>query len=172
MCASAICGSLTDLAFDLEGYLWQLVNCIVTASYSLHLRGVMDHVVAHTMKNTPLDECSMVFYNNFLSLPLLFLLTWWSGELDLLMDDSALRNTTFILVACASAVVAFSISFASLWFLSTTTATSYSLVGSLNKIPVAIIGLVAFNVPWDTKNLASILVGLLAGIVFVKAKSS
>lgn len=68
--------------------------------------------------------------------------------------------------------VAFSISFASLWFLSTTTATSYSLVGSLNKIPVAIIGLVAFNVPWNMENLASILVGLVAGIVFVKAKSA
>lgn len=68
--------------------------------------------------------------------------------------------------------VAFSISFASLWFLSTTTATSYSLVGSLNKIPVAIIGLVAFNVPWNLENLASILVGLVAGIVFVKAKSA
>ena len=26
MCASAICGSITDLAFDLEGYLWQLVR--------------------------------------------------------------------------------------------------------------------------------------------------
>lgn len=55
-------------------------------------------------------------------------------------------------------------------FLSTTTATNYSLVGSLNKIPVALIGLVAFNVPWSSENLASILVGLLAGIIFVKAK--
>ena len=55
-------------------------------------------------------------------------------------------------------------------FLSTTTATSYSLVGSLNKIPVAVIGLVAFNVPWSIENLASILVGLSAGIIFVKAK--
>ena len=55
-------------------------------------------------------------------------------------------------------------------FLSTTTATSYSLVGSLNKIPVAVIGLVAFNVPWSVENLASILVGLFAGIIFVKAK--
>ena len=26
MCASAVCGSITDLAFDLEGYLWQLVR--------------------------------------------------------------------------------------------------------------------------------------------------
>ena len=43
-------------------------------------------------------------------------------------------------------------------------------MGSLNKIPVAVIGLVAFNVPWSIENLASILVGLSAGIIFVKAK--
>lgn len=55
-------------------------------------------------------------------------------------------------------------------FLSTTTATTFSLVGSLNKIPVALIGLVAFKVPWSVENLASIAVGLLAGIVFVVAK--
>ena len=97
---------------------------------------------------------------------------WWSGEVDVLMYDSALRNPTFILVACASALVAFTISFASLWFLSTTTATTYSLVGSLNKVPVAFIGLIAFDVPWNLKNLASVFVGLIAGIVFAKAKSS
>lgn len=31
-------------------------------------------------------------------------------------------------------------SFTSLWFLSTTTPTIYSLVGSLNKVPLALIG--------------------------------
>ena len=60
MCASALCGSITDLAFDLEGYLWQLVNCLFTASYSLYLRGVMDKVVALTVNKTRLDEFSMV----------------------------------------------------------------------------------------------------------------
>ena len=42
MGVSAICASATDLAFDLNGYLWQLVNCMFTAGYSLYLRGVMD----------------------------------------------------------------------------------------------------------------------------------
>lgn len=112
-----------------------------------------------------------VFYNNVLSLPLIAVLMWWYGELTTVIYEPALQNPMFLIAASASALVAFSISFASLWFLSTTTATSYSLVGSLNKIPVAIIGLVAFNVPWNLENLASILVGLVAGIVFVKAKS-
>jgi GDP-mannose transporter len=83
-----------------------------------------------------------------------------------------LQDPYFLLAACASALLAFFMSFASLWFLSTTTATTYSLVGSLNKIPVALIGLVAFNVPWSLQNLASVLVGLVAGIIFVKAKAS
>lgn len=124
------------------------------------------------MNKTRLDEFSMVFYNNLLSLPLISVLMWWYGELDSVLYEPALGNPMFLIAAMASALVAFGISFASLWFLSTTTATSYSLVGSLNKIPVAVIGLVAFDVPWNMENLASIMVGLIAGIVFVKAKAT
>lgn len=51
-----------------------------------------------------------------------------------------------------------------------TTATIYSLVGALNKIPVAIFGLVIFREPTNPKNLASIILGLLAGVLFVRAK--
>eukprot|EP00983_Pelagomonas_calceolata_P030374 953256-Pelagomonas_calceolata.AAC.2 len=51
-----------------------------------------------------------------------------------------------------------------------TTATIYSLVGALNKIPVAIFGLVIFREPTNPKNLASIILGLLAGVMFVRAK--
>lgn len=45
MGVSAVCASATDLAFNLNGYLWQLVNCLFTAGYSLYLRGVMDKVI-------------------------------------------------------------------------------------------------------------------------------
>ena len=61
----------------LQGYLWQLVNCLFTAGYSLYLRGTMDRVVALTVNKTKLDEFSMVFYNNLLSLPLIGGLMWW-----------------------------------------------------------------------------------------------
>ena len=41
---SAICGAVTDLSFNLSGYMWQIVNCGFTAAYSLSLRGAMDKV--------------------------------------------------------------------------------------------------------------------------------
>ncbi|KAK9834818.1 hypothetical protein WJX81_000894 [Elliptochloris bilobata] len=170
MTFSAVCGAATDLAFSFKGYAWQLVNCLFTAAYSLYLRGAMDRVVPLTANKTKLDEFSMVFYNNLLSLPLLAALMWGYGELERLPLEPALRDPSFMFAAFASAALGFAISFASLWFLSTTTATTFSLVGSLNKIPVALIGLVAFKVPWNLDNLASIALGLLAGVVFVVAK--
>ena len=43
---SAICGAVTDLSFNMAGYLWQIVNCAFTAGYSLSLRGAMDKVTS------------------------------------------------------------------------------------------------------------------------------
>jgi len=58
-----------------------------------------------------------------------------------------------------------------IWYLQTT-ATIYSLVGALNKMPVAIFGLVIFHEPTNSKNLSSIILGLLAGVLFVRAKNT
>ncbi len=38
------------------------------------------------------------------------------------------------------------------------------------QIPIAILGLFIFNSPWNLPHIASILVGLLAGVVFIRAK--
>lgn len=44
MSVSALCGAFTDLNFNGKGYAWQLLNCCLTAGYSLSLRGIMDKV--------------------------------------------------------------------------------------------------------------------------------
>ncbi len=38
------------------------------------------------------------------------------------------------------------------------------------QIPIAILGLFMFGSPWNLPHIASILVGLLAGVVFIRAK--
>lgn len=87
-----------------------------------------------TRSGKKLDEFSMVFYNNLLSLPLLCLVAAVTGEYRTFLAEPALRDPRFQLAAGLSAMCGFLISFCSLWFLSTTTATTYSLVGSLNKV--------------------------------------
>jgi len=78
----------------------------------------------------------------------------------------------FWVVTTSSGFLGLAISFTSMWFLHQTGPTTYSLVGSLNKIPLSIAGILLFKVPTSFENLLSILFGLFAGVFFAKAKMS
>ncbi|KAG4377231.1 hypothetical protein GLYMA_18G066200v4 [Glycine max] len=81
MIISAVSGGITDLSFDAVGYTWQIINCVLTASYSLTLRRVMDEAKNAT-KSGSLNEVSMVLLNNSLSLPFAIILIFLFGEWD------------------------------------------------------------------------------------------
>ncbi|KAG5019434.1 hypothetical protein AAZX31_06G146600 [Glycine max] len=169
MIISAITGGITDLSFNAVGYAWQTVNCFLTASYSLTLRRVMDTAKLVT-KSGNLNEFSMVLLNNTLSLPLGIFMIIVFNEVDYLLTTPLLRLPSFWLVMTFSGFLGLAISFTSMWFLHQTGATTYSLVGSLNKIPLSIAGILLFKVPTSLENSASILFGLLAGVFFARAK--
>ncbi|KAG9457300.1 hypothetical protein H6P81_001808 [Aristolochia fimbriata] len=169
MIVSAVSGGITDLSFHAIGYTWQIINCFLTASYSLTLRRVMDTAKLAT-KSGNLNEFSMVLLNNVLSLPLGVILIFVFNEVDYLSQTPLLRMPMFWLVITLSGFLGLSISFTSMWFLHQTGATTYSLVGSLNKIPLSVAGILLFKVPTSLENFLSILFGLLAGIFFANAK--
>ncbi|KAG9158217.1 hypothetical protein Leryth_000356 [Lithospermum erythrorhizon] len=171
MIISAISGGITDLSYNSLGYAWQAVNCILTASYSLTLRRVMDKAKQFT-KSGSLNEISMVLLNNLLSLPFAICLIIIFDEWNYVINAEVIRLPIFWVVATASGVLGLSISFTSMWFLGQTGPTTYSLVGSLNKIPISLAGLLLFKVPLSLPNFSSILFGLLAGILFARAKMS
>ncbi|KAI3875345.1 hypothetical protein MKX03_027439 [Papaver bracteatum] len=169
MIISAISGGVTDISFHAVGYTWQILNCFLTASYSLTLRRVMD-TAKQVTKSGNLNEFTMVLLNNTLSLPLGLLLIFLFNEVDYLFDTPLLRMPTFWLVMTSSGFLGLAISFTSMWFLHQTGATTYSLVGSLNKIPLSVAGILLFHVPTSFQNFTSILFGLLAGVFFARAK--
>ncbi|XP_059639133.1 GDP-mannose transporter GONST1-like isoform X3 [Cornus florida] len=169
MIISAISGGITDLSFHAIGYMWQIFNCFLTASYSLTLRRVMD-TAKQVTKSGNLNEFSMVLLNNTLSLPLGIILIFMFNEVDYLSRTPLLRMPIFWFVVTFSGFLGMAISFTSMWFLRQTGPTTYSLVGSLNKIPLSVAGILLFKVPTSLENSASIFFGLLAGVFFAKAK--
>ncbi|MQM20993.1 hypothetical protein Taro_054024 [Colocasia esculenta] len=169
MIVSAVSGGITDLSFDAVGYTWQTMNCILTAGYSLTLRRVMDTAKQRT-KSGSLNEVSMVLLNNALSLPFALVLILLFNEWEYVYNAEVVRTPIFWVVATASGLLGLAISFTSMWFLNQTGPTTYSLVGSLNKIPISVAGLVLFKVPLSVPNMFSIFFGLFAGVFFAKAK--
>ncbi|KAJ7959788.1 GDP-mannose transporter like [Quillaja saponaria] len=171
MIISAVSGGITDLSFNSVGYAWQILNCVLTASYSLTLRRVMDDA-KKTTRSGSLNEVSMVLLNNLLSLPFALLMILLLGEWEYVLNVDVVKLPMFWVVTTASGLLGLAISFTSMWFLHQTGPTTYSLVGSLNKIPISIAGIVLFKVPLSLPSTFSILFGLFAGVFFARAKMS
>lgn len=171
MVMSAFMGAGTDTRFTFWGYFWQLLNCVFTAAYALYLSGAMDRVANVREDGKRMSESSMVYYNNLLSLGPIAALAIGFGEVPVkLMTQQALHNPEFLMVALAGALLGFGISFSSLWYMSRSSATVFSLTGSMNKVVVALAGILLFHEAAGFWNLVAIGIGLLAGVIFVVAK--
>lgn len=64
------------------------------------------------------------------------------------------------------------ISYSTAWCMRTTSSTTYSMVGALNKLPVAASGMIFFNDPVTFGSVSAVLSGFFAGIVYAVAKNN
>ncbi|CAG8612214.1 1675_t:CDS:2 [Rhizophagus irregularis] len=155
----------SSITFDI-GYLWMAFNCISSAAFVLTMR--------RRIRSTNFKDFDTVYYNNLLSIPLLM-------TMSLMVEDWSEKNfeknlpedirTTLITAILFSGISAFGISYTSAWCVRVTSSTTYSMVGALNKLPVAASGMIFFGDPITTGNVSAIFVGFVAGILYSIAKT-
>ncbi|CEQ38634.1 SPOSA6832_00082, partial [Sporobolomyces salmonicolor] len=174
------------------GYAWMMcegqINCLVSAGYVLAMR--------KRIKVTNFKDWDSMFYNNLLSIPVLIIFSvlledWSMASLRLNFPEET-RTTLLSLMAFSGAAAVFisctSLSFFSshahlsylhaphpdttAWCIRTNSSTTFSMVGALNKLPVAASGLIFFGDPATFANVSSIFVGFIAGLVYSAAKSA
>ena len=114
-----------------------------------------------------------MFYNNLLSIPVLIVFTllvedWSSANLARNFPESN-RNGVFFAMVLSGLSSVF-ISYTSAWCMRVTSSTTYSMVGALNKLPIALSGLVFFDAPVTIPSVSAIIVGFVSGIVYTLAK--
>src|SRR4051794_14057888 len=114
-----------------------------------------------------------MFYNNLLSIPVLIVLTllvedWSSANLARNFPESN-RDGIFFAMVLSGASSVF-ISYTSAWCVRVTSSTTYSMVGALNKLPIAVSGLVFFDAPVTFPSVSAIAIGFISGLVFTWAK--
>ncbi len=127
------------------------------------------------IKVTGFKDWDSMFYNNLLSIPVLVVASiivedWGSESLALNFPAS---NRFLLLSAIAfSGAAAVFISYSTAWCVRVCGSTTYSMVGALNKLPVAASGMLFFGDPASFGNVTAIGVGGLAGIVYAIAKTN
>lgn len=114
-----------------------------------------------------------MFYNNLLTIPVLvvgsILVEDWSSE-NLARNFPEESRNSLILGMIYSGLAAIFISYCSAWCIRVTSSTTYSMVGALNKLPIAVSGLVFFNAPITFGSVSAIFVGFVSGIVYTWGK--
>lgn len=114
-----------------------------------------------------------MFYNNFLTIPIIVILTFliedWSGE-NLARNFPVESRNNLLLGMVYSGLCAIFISYCSAWCIRVTSSTTYSMVGALNKLPIAVSGLVFFDAPVTFGSVSAIFLGFVSGIVYTWGK--
>ncbi|BFZ57158.1 GDP-mannose transporter into the lumen of the Golgi [Savitreella phatthalungensis] len=165
--SSALSSDLvTGTAANLNsGYIWMFINCLASAAYVLGMR--------KRIKLTNFKDFDTMFYNNLLSIPILLvctvLLEDWSA-VNVARNFPADLRTSLITAMVLSGGSTVGISYTSAWCVRVTSSTTYSMVGALNKLPIALSGLVFFGDPVTFFSVTAIALGFIAGIVYAFAK--
>lgn len=114
-----------------------------------------------------------MYYNNLLSIPVLLvcslLLEDWSAA-NLAVNFPPGRQQWMIAAMIFTGLSSIFISYTSAWCVRVTSSTTYSMVGALNKLPIAISGLVFFDAPVTFASVSAIFVGFVSGVVYAGAK--
>ena len=114
-----------------------------------------------------------MFYNNLLTIPVLIvcslLVEDWSAE-NLARNFPEETRNKLMIGMIYSGLAAIFISYCSAWCIRVTSSTTYSMVGALNKLPIAISGLIFFDAPITFGSVTAIIVGFISGLVFAWAK--
>lgn len=147
------------------GYIWMLTNCFASASFVLIMR--------KRIKLTNFKDFDTMYYNNLLSIPILLvsslLFEDWSPA-NIENNFPANNRSATIFAMIFSGLSSVGISYCSAWCVRVTSSTTYSMVGALNKLPIALSGLVFFDAAVNFWSVTSIFVGFVAGLVYTVAK--
>jgi GDP-mannose transporter len=111
----------------------------------------------------------MVFYNNLLSVVLLLPMCLYQNELVVLFSPE-LSSVRFWGSAVVAGLTGFYLNFASLWCVSATSATTYAIVGSLNKVPITVLGFLFFHAKMTTEGVWFVVMATFGGFVYAYSK--
>ncbi|KAM3520943.1 hypothetical protein NHJ13051_006557 [Beauveria bassiana] len=147
------------------GYAWMFLNVLCSSTFVLGMRKVI--------RKMNFSDWDTMFYNNFLTIPIIIILTFliedWSSE-NLARNFPVETRNNLLLGMVYSGLCAIFISYCSAWCIRVTSSTTYSMVGALNKLPIAVSGLVFFDAPVTFGSVSAIFLGFVSGIVYTWGK--
>ncbi|OEU09349.1 putative GDP-mannose transporter [Fragilariopsis cylindrus CCMP1102] len=162
MLSGAVAAASNDLSLSPMGILWMIGNCVSASGYVLYMK--------HATEKVKLSKFGMVFYNNVLCVVFLLPVAIAMGQTTVFFTTPAIHTPDYAMKNLFAGLVGFLLNFASLSCVATSGPTTYVTIGSLNKIPVAILGYYIFDSVISQETWFFIAVSMCGGFLYSYAK--
>lgn len=159
----ALCYVFTDSEFKMETYFWVFMYFFAKTLDMLYTKHIVDTV--------PMTSWGRSFYNNFLSM-----FPWaalaYVQETTKVLDfyDAASFTTTVLVVILMSCFVGIGISISGFMCREAVTATSFSVVGNMNKVLTVFINFLIWSNHATIQGLCSLFICLAGGAYYAKVR--
>jgi GDP-mannose transporter len=154
----AYLGSSTDRWVTVWGLFWTFSNVAATAAYVLYMKLLLVNVSSDIGRYGP------VFYNNLLSLP--FLIIPAAPTFADFVGDAIAAKPAGQIALAATILVGSVMTFATFWCMRVTSPTTYAVIGTMNKIPLLLLGIVLFEQPPTALGGAGMAAALAGGALY------
>jgi len=162
MLSGAVAAAKNDTTINLSGVVWMVCNCFASSGYVLYMK--------HATEKVNLSKFGMVFYNNVLCVIFLLPVAAMMGQTKVFFTTPAIHTPDYAMKNLFAGLVGFLLNFASLTCVAVSGPTTYVTIGSLNKIPVAILGYYIFDSIISQETWFFIAVSMCGGFLFSFAK--
>jgi len=159
----AVCYVATDSEFKVETYFWVVMYFVAKTVDMLYTKHIVDTV--------PMTSWGRSFYNNFLSM-FPFAILALVQEKEKVMGYFATEQFTTIvfIVILLSCVIGIGISIIGFMVREAVSATSFSVVGNMNKIATIFINYMIWDAHASPAGILSLLLCLFGGAYYAKVR--
>lgn len=162
MLGGAVFSAYNDVSISPLGLFWMLANCLSTSGYVLYMK--------YATQTIQMNKFGMVFVNNVLCVLFLLPVATMSGEVAIFLRSPSIHTVDYLFKNAFAGFVGFFLNFASLNCVAAAGPTTYAIVGSLNKVPVALLGYFFFRTTMTQETAFFITVSLCGGFLYSYAK--
>jgi len=162
MLGGAVLAAWNDIDATPLGIFWMAANCLSCSAYVLYMK-----FATNTFKTS---KFGMVYVNNVLCVAFLLPAAMMMGEVRLFQETKALHTADYAFKNAFAGFVGFFLNFAALHCVATTGPSTFAIVGSLNKIPVAFLGYLIFDSVISHEAWFFIVVSMCGGFLYSYAK--